>query len=72
MKTNKSTTKKRNYNAEALLILQRRYGYSMNYIQKSLRGDRVGTMPDVLIREYNQLVHVSEQALLKKEKELNG
>ena len=72
MKTNKTTTKKRNYNAEALLILQRRYGYSMNYIQKSLRGDRVGTMPDVLIREYNQLAHVSEQALLKKEKELNN
>lgn len=45
-------TKKRNkYNEDILVNIHSKYGYSIDYIRKSLRGDRVGEMPDIIIKE---------------------
>lgn len=42
-------TKKRNkYNEDILVNIHSKYGYSIDYIRKSLRGDRVGEMPDII------------------------
>lgn len=58
-----STKKRINYNEDVLNLLKERYGYSLDYIRKSLRGDRVGIMPDTLIKEYRKLV--KEDKILK-------
>ena len=58
-----STKKRINYNEDVLNLLKERYGYSLDYIRKSLRGDRVGIMPDTLIKEYKKLV--KEDKILK-------
>ncbi len=48
--------KKRNvYNQDILEHLQTRYGFSLDYIRKSLRGDRIGLMPEKIIVEYAAL-----------------
>lgn len=60
---NKSRKKKNNYNEEAMAVLQERYGYSLDFIRKSLRGDRVGIMPDVLKKEYRALVQSAKIAI---------
>lgn len=65
-------TKKRNiYNTDILSILETRYGYSVDYIRKALRGDRVGEMPDTLIKEYKALESAAKSALLQKAESLN-
>lgn len=68
---NKSSKKRINFNQDILSILQKRYGYSLDYIRKSLKGDRVGIMPDTLIKEYNKLESASKKAIQQKEKDLN-
>lgn len=75
---NKTTTKRIKFNEGILNILKTRYGYSLDYIRKSLRGDRVGVMPDTLIKEYKKLnkedkilKEEAEKALLKKANNLN-
>ncbi|MEX6627538.1 hypothetical protein PG913_08430 [Tenacibaculum pacificus] len=55
-----STKKRINYNQDVLGILAKRYDYSTSYIKAALRGDRVGTMPDVLIKEYKRLEKEAE------------
>lgn len=67
-KTNK---KRKNYNTEILNVLSSRYGYSIDFIRKSLRGDRVGEMPDVLKKEYKILENESNQAIKSKAESLN-
>jgi hypothetical protein len=52
----KTTKKRNNYNEDILEALNEKWGYSIDYIRKSLRGDRVGVMPDKLIKEYKKLV----------------
>lgn len=68
-KTNKAMDKtKQNrqiYITEILIVLKNKYGYSSDYIRKSLRGDRVGFVPDQLKKEYKAL----EAEALKLEKE---
>lgn len=74
----KSTKKRINYNEDILDLLKERYGYSIDYIRKSLRGDRVGVMPDTLIKEYKKLEIAdkkikseAKKALLDKANKLN-
>ncbi len=68
---NKPTTKRINFNEDILNLLRDRYGYSIDYIRKSLRGDRVGVMPDRLIKEYKKLESASKKALLQQANNLS-
>lgn len=52
---NKPTKKRFKYNEDILYLLKKRYGYPFDYIRKALRGDRTGTMPDILKKEYIEL-----------------
>tara|TARA_R110002126_G_scaffold78629_1_gene195619 strand:+ start:8280 stop:8510 length:231 start_codon:yes stop_codon:yes gene_type:complete len=59
----KPTKKRINYNEDILSALNIKYGYSIDYIRKSIRGDREGVMPDQLKKEYKKLV--AEDKVLK-------
>lgn len=54
---------KPSYNREVLEIIVERHGYSFDYIRKSIRGDRVGIIPDILKDEYNKLISEARKAL---------
>ena len=47
---------KPSYNQDVLKILQIKYGFSYDYISKSIRGDGVGAMSDILKKEYKTLL----------------
>nr|WP_315032506.1 hypothetical protein [uncultured Chryseobacterium sp.] len=67
------TTKKRTYyNTEILNILKQRYGCSLDFIRKSLRGDRVGEKPDMLKKEYRFFLNKTEQAIYSEAQSLNN
>lgn len=66
----KTTKKRNNYNTEILNVLVDRYGYSIDFIRKSLRGDRVGEMPDVLKKEYKILESEANRAIKNKAESL--
>lgn len=51
----KTTQKRQTYNTGILQVLAKKFGYSVDYIRKSLRGDRVGVMPDKIKKEYKTL-----------------
>lgn len=67
---NKPTKKRINFNEDVLDILKSKYGYSLDYIRKSLRGDRTGIMPDNLIKEYKKLVALDKLIKDKAKQEL--
>jgi hypothetical protein len=46
---------KASYNQDVLKIIHERYGFSYDYIRKSIRGDRVGITSDIIKKEYNVL-----------------
>ena len=54
---------RRIYNQDILLILQERYGFSLDYIRKSLRGDRIGLLPEKINKEYDDLEYESRRAI---------
>lgn len=64
----KSTENHKRYNTEILNALKDKYGYTHDYIRKSLRGDRVGFVPDKLKKEYGIL---EKKALELKEQSKN-
>jgi hypothetical protein len=66
----KTTKKRKNYNTEILNVLASRYGYTIDFIRKSLRGDRVGEMPDVLKKEYKILESEANKAIKSKAESL--
>ena len=66
----KPTKKKAVYNTDILATLGKRYGYSIDFIRKALRGDRVGEMPDTLIKEYKALDNAAKSAIQETEKSL--
>jgi len=61
MDKNKKT--KPSYNQDVLKIMQERHGYSQDYIRKSIRGDRVGIICDMLKAEYHKLNSESKKAI---------
>lgn len=67
---NKSNKKRTYYNQSILLVIQERYGYSLDYIRKSLRGDRIGILPDKLVEEYKKLEQEANQAINNKANKL--
>lgn len=66
----KPTKKRINYNTDILIELKNRYGYSLDFIRKSLRGDRVGEMPDTLMKEYKALANAAKSAIQETAKSL--
>lgn len=66
----KPTKKRTSYNTDILDTLEKRYGYSVDYIRKALRGDRVGEMPDTLKKEYKVLENASKSAIQDKAESL--
>lgn len=61
----KRTNKKIKYNDEILISLQKKYGYSKDYIQKCIRGDRKGIMPDKIKKDYESLEKIAVEASKK-------
>lgn len=61
----KPTKNRQTYNTVILIELKNRYGYSLDFIRKSLRGDRVGEMPDILKKEYRTMDNESKKAIKK-------
>ena len=43
------------YNEDFLTAIHDKYGVSIDYIRKSIRGDRTGIMPDKIKAEYKSL-----------------
>lgn len=63
---NKSSKKRTNYNEEVLEVLKKKYGYSIDYIRKCLRGDRTGIMADAIKKDYNDSIVASKTAIEDK------
>lgn len=62
----KCNKKRTTYNEDALEILTKKYGYSVDYIRKCIRGDRKGIMASNIIKDYNSSVSASKKAIEKK------
>ena len=63
-KTNKKD--KNNYNQDVIKDLQRLHGYTPHYIRMSIRGDRVGIMPQRIKKQYHQMANAAEKAKNEK------
>ena len=59
----KSRKKKSVYNTELLIQLKNKYGFTRDYILKSIKGERTGTIPIKIQEEYKSLVSASNQAI---------
>jgi hypothetical protein len=49
------------FNEDVLEALRVKYGYTIDYIRKSIRGDRAGFVPDKLSKEYKTLKLADEK-----------
>lgn len=54
---------RRIYNQDILIVIKERYGFSLDYIRKSLRGDRIGLLPEKIMKEYGDLEYESRKAI---------
>ncbi|TDO77807.1 hypothetical protein EV143_10339 [Flavobacterium chryseum] len=59
----KNIKTKPSYNQDVLKIIKERHGYSYDYIRKSIRGDRVGIICDVIKAEYIRLTNEYKKVL---------
>lgn len=66
MQGDKLTKKRNNYNDEILNAIEIEFGYSIDYIRKSIRGDRTGIMPDKIVKRYKELEIASKKAIEKE------
>lgn len=66
----KPTKKRTVYNTDILMKLESKYGFTIDYIRKALRGDRVGEMPDTLIKEYKAMERAALLAIQEKSEAL--
>lgn len=66
----KSRKKKSVYNDEILNELKKKYGFGRDYILKSIRGERVGTIPIKIQEEYKTLLSASNQVIKEQIKDL--
>lgn len=65
--TKKNHKPRRVYNPDILERINAEFGFGINYIQKCLRGDRKGIMPDKVVKMYNRLDVISKKAIQKTE-----
>lgn len=63
-------TKRKTYNTGIIIVLKNKYGFSVDYIRKCLRGDRVGFMPDEIKQDYKNLLKAAEKLEVEKLKQL--
>jgi len=54
---------KPSYNQDVLKIMKNRHGYSLDFIRKSIRGDRASLTSDMLRAEYHKLNNQSKKAI---------
>lgn len=66
----KPTKKRQVYNTDILTKLESKYGFTIDYIRKALRGDRVGEMPDTLIKEYKAMENAAKTAIQERAESL--
>lgn len=67
----KNKTKKKNfYNQDILIELKNKYGYELDYIRKSIRGDRNGYMSEEIRKEYYKLLNESQKTITIKARKL--
>lgn len=59
----KPTKNKNNYNEEFLKALMKKYGYGVDYVRKSLRDDKKGTMPDAIKKDYSLLLNQEKKMI---------
>ncbi|WP_336834378.1 hypothetical protein [Sphingobacterium siyangense] len=63
---NKTKKKPDNYNTVILTELKAKYGFTISYIQKSIRGERTGTIPTQIQEEYKKLDRAAKAAIKSK------
>jgi hypothetical protein len=51
------------YNQEVLNIMKNRHGYSLDFIRKSIRGDRASITSNMLRAEYHELNNEAKKAI---------
>lgn len=54
------------YNQDIIQELINKYGFGKNYILKSIRGDRTGTIPTKIQEEYKKLNSAAKLAVKKE------
>ncbi|MFD2941383.1 hypothetical protein [Flavobacterium notoginsengisoli] len=54
------------YNQDIIKIIQSRHSCSADYIRKSIRGDRVGSISKIIKAEYNKLNNEAIKAIKKQ------
>lgn len=67
---NKLTKKRNIYNHDIINVLIERYGFKKNYIEKSIRGDRTGEIPEQIKKEYQVLLNEVKKAIQIKRTKL--
>jgi len=65
-KTKEKKNTKANYDSDVINTLKEIHGYTAHYIRMSIRGDRVGIMPDRIKKEYHSMANAALKA--RKEK----
>ncbi len=68
-KANKKYTK---YDRDIMETLRNRYGYKNDYIQKSIRGERVGAIAIRIKEDYEKLVKMKRIMMEKAKKSLDS
>lgn len=62
----KTKRKKQTYNEDAISELKKKYGFTRDYIVKSIRGDRNGTLPLQIAEEYKIAARAAKKAVQSK------
>jgi hypothetical protein len=55
--------KQPSYNRDILKIIHNKYGISIDYIRKSIRGDRMGAKSSLIKSEYDRLYNETIKVL---------
>lgn len=66
----KGTKKNNTYNATIIKELMMKYGFKRDYIQKSIRGERTGTIPLRIAEEYENLNRAAKKIVSDKINEI--
>jgi histidinol phosphatase-like enzyme len=67
-KTKEKKNTKPSYDTDVIATLKELHGYTAHYIRMSIRGDRVGIMPEKIKKQYHSMANA---ALKAREEKLN-
>lgn len=62
----KTKLKHQTYNEDVLIALKKKYGFTRDYILKSIRGDRTGTLPLQIAEEYQKAARAAKKLVESK------